>query len=297
MLLNSVLKVSDMMIYVCADDYGMSRQTCGRIADCVKNGALNKISIFPNSPMADIKEYIPGDGVTYGAHINLVEGRPVSDPKDVFLLTDSRGYFKYSFSGLLALSLSPERKEFKRQIYTEIKNQLIRWKEIVPTDAAVIDSHQHTHMIPAVFECMMRVIKNENIGVRYIRIPSEPIMPYLRAAELYGTYRPVNIAKQWILKFFAMVNGGVLKKSGIKSALFMGVMFSGNMDEQRVPRIFEEYKKLAEKKKCDIEILFHPGYVNRGEPVMDGKKTGFNKFYYSKYRRTEFDTLKKIEIK
>lgn len=283
------------MIYVCADDYGMSRQTCDRITECINNGALNKISIFPNSPMADIKEFIPKNGVTYGAHINLVEGRAVSDPKDVYLLTDDRGYFKYSFDGLLKLSLSVQRKEFKKQVYTEIKNQLKRWKEIVPDAAAAIDSHQHTHMIPAVFNCLMRAIKEENIDVRYIRIPSEPIMPYLRAVQLYGTYKPINIAKQWILKLFAAVNGGELKKSGIEPALFMGVLFSGNMDKKRVSRVLEEYKRIAEKKKCDIEILFHPGYVKPGEPVMDEKKAGFNNFYYSAGRITEFDTLKSLK--
>ena len=55
-------------------------------------------------------------------------------------------------------------------------------------------------------------------------------------------------------------------------------------------------EKLAEKKNTDIELLFHPGYANRGENVMDKEKKGFNKFYFSQGRRIEFEALKEIKL-
>ena len=106
------------MVYICADDYGMTEKSCGRIEECVKNGVLNRISIFPNTSLSDIKERIKYINASLSAHINLVEGKPVSPAENVSLITDKRGYFRYSFIGLLALSLSPERKELERQIYT-----------------------------------------------------------------------------------------------------------------------------------------------------------------------------------
>ena len=285
------------MVYVCADDYGMTTETCRRIEECVKYGALNRISIFPNTEIENITDRIPKN-ISLGVHINLVEGKPLTNPQDVNLLVNDSGYFKYSFTDLFLLSVSPKRKEFERQIYSEIKNQIERWRNNIATGAAVeIDSHQHTHMIPLIFKVLMRVIKDEKINVDYIRIPSEPILPYLFTPSLYFTYKPVNLIKQWLLKFFALINRRELKKSKISTSYFMGILFSGKMDKKRVNKVLPYYYKLAEKNNEDIEILFHPGYLKDGESIFDENKKGFKKFYFSKDRKMEFDTLKKLKIK
>ena len=286
------------MVYICADDYGMTEKSCGRIEECVKNGILNRISIFPNTSLSDIKERINDINVSLSAHINLVEGKPVSDLKDVSLITDKRGYFRYSFTGLLALSLSLKRKELERQIYTEISAQLARWStEIAPGKPLEIDSHQHTHMIPSVFRILMRVIKDNGYDVKYIRIPSEPVLPYIKEPSLYKTYSLINIVKQFLLKFFGFINRRALKRSNINSALFMGILFSGNMDEYRVNKILPHYLKLCEKTGRDAELLFHPGYIKKGEELFDTEKQSFNRFYYSPGRKTEYATLKNLIIK
>lgn len=286
------------MVYICADDYGMTEKSCGRIEECVKNGVLNRISIFPNTSLSDIKERINDINVSLSAHINLVEGKPVSDLKDVSLITDKRGYFRYSFTGLLALSLSLKRKELERQIYTEISAQLARWStEIAPGKPLEIDSHQHTHMIPSVFRILMRVIKDNGYDVKYIRIPSEPVLPYIKEPSLYKTYSLINIVKQFLLKFFGFINRRALKRSNINSALFMGILFSGNMDEYRVNKILPHYLKLCEKTGRDAELLFHPGYIKKGEELFDTEKQSFNRFYYSPGRKTEYATLKNLIIK
>ena len=36
------------MIYFCADDDGISKTSNERIEYCLKNGALNKVSVLPN---------------------------------------------------------------------------------------------------------------------------------------------------------------------------------------------------------------------------------------------------------
>ena len=286
------------MVYICADDYGMTEKSCGRIEECVKNGVLNRISIFPNTSLSDIKERIKYINASLSAHINLVEGKPVSPAENVSLITDKRGYFRYSFIGLLALSLSPERKELERQIYTEISAQLARWStEIAPGKPLEIDSHQHTHMIPLIFKTLMRVIKDKGYDVKYIRIPTEPVLPYIKELSLYKTYSLINTVKQFLLKFFGLINKRALKKSNINSALFMGILFSGNMDEYRVNKILPHYLKLCEKTGRDAELLFHPGYIEKDEELFDTKKQSFNKFYHSPGRKTEYATLKNLIIK
>ena len=275
------------MIYVCADDYGLTKESSDRIKECVVNGALNKISIFPNS---DVKEF--AENVSLGIHINLVEGRCVSAPDEIPLLADKKGHFKHSFEGLLKISVSSHKKEFKKQVYTEIKNQIKRWQMIVgKSENLKIDTHQHVHMIPVIFNALMDVIEDERLNVKYMRIPVEPSIPYLTAPSLYFSYKPINLVKWGVLKFLKCFNNKRFKKSGIKTALFMGVLFSGRMTEKNVLTVFPYYEKLSKKKNMDIEILFHPGYIEEGENLFDKEKKSFNEFYVSKERKKEYDTL------
>jgi predicted glycoside hydrolase/deacetylase ChbG (UPF0249 family) len=151
----------------------------------------------------------------------------------------------------------------------------------------LIDSHQHTHMIPLVFKTLMRVIKDENVDVEYIRIPDEPILPYIKSLSLYLKYSPVGLAKQWLLKFLNFINRKEFKKSNIKSAAFMGILFSGQLSEDKINKLLPHYMN----QNKNIEIVFHPGYLERGESLIDGCQPSFEKFYYSKWRRVEFNTL------
>ena len=62
------------------------------------------------------------------------------------------------------------------------------------------------------------------------------------------------------------------------------------MDIKRVNKVFLNYVSLADKKHKDIEILFHPGYVNKEDAVG----LPFEKFYLSENRKTEFEALQKF---
>ena len=279
------------MIYFCADDYGISSFSNTRIEECLKNGVLNKISVLPNGDISDFKERLQGENVKLALHLNLVEGYPLSKREDVSLIVTDKGLFKYSFIGLFFLSLFGNKRLLEKQLYIEIKSQIDFWKNKMGENTSImIDSHQHTHMIPLIFRTLMRVIKEENISVEYIRIPAEPILPYIKSPSLYLMYSPVGLIKQWLLKFLKFVNRKELKKANIKSALFMGIMFSGQLTEDKINKLLPYYKKQNE----NIEIAFHPGYLESRESLIDGFRQNFKKFYYSKWRRIEYDTLLKF---
>ena len=280
------------MIYFCADDYGISEGANSRIENCLENGVLNKISVLPNGNVSDFKKRLSDKAAMISLHINLVEGRPLSNPKDVDLLVSESGYFKYSFIGLFFLSISNKRKEFEKQVYTEIQSQIKFWKTAMGEDTFIsIDSHQHTHMIPLIFKTLMRVIEDEGLTVQSIRIPAEPISPYVFTPSLYFEYNLIGLIKQWLLKTFALVNRRELKKSKIQSAYFMGILFSGKLNEARIRKLLPHYLKLANKYNKNIEIGFHPGYVKSEEKLIDGNRQDFSKFYYSPWRNTEYNTL------
>lgn len=265
------------MIYFCADDYGLNRESSDHIEQCINEGVINKVSVFPNFDTVDLNRL---KNLQISLHLNLVEGKCMAD--DNFkLLTDENGFFKHTFIGLLKISLF-KRKVFEDEVYKEIKAQVLYWKNNCPT-AFCIDSHQHTHMIPAVFKALNKVLRDEKIEVRYMRIPVEPIIPFIKTPWLYFTYSPTNLIKQWLINFLWLINK---RDFDFPTAYFFGILFSGKMDEKRVKKVLPHYINLAKKKQKDIEVLFHPGFLSKSD-FMENIK--FENFYLSKNRKTEYD--------
>ena len=54
---------------------------------------------------------------------------------------------------------------------------------------------------------------------------------------------------------------------------------------------------MAQKNGRDIEVLFHPGYLDEKEFNLKDKSVTFEKFYLSENRKTEFDSVIKISMK
>ena len=125
-----------------------------------------------------------------------------------------------------------------------------------------------------------------------MRIPAEPMLPYIKTPSLYFTYSAINIIKQWLLKFLWLINKNQSKKYKIPTSYFFGILFSGKMDKKRVEKILPKYIKMAEKDARDIEVLFHPGYLENDDTNFEN--IIFKKFYLSQNRKTEFESVMKI---
>lgn len=282
------------MIYFCADDYGLDATSSMRIQRCIDEGILNKVSVFPNLEQVDLCKIGKNKEVRLSLHLNLVEGKCMANADEIDLLADPNGRFKHTFGGLFKASLFAG-KAFELQAYKEIKAQVLFFQSILPEGAPFcIDSHQHTHMIPAVFKALVKVLRDEGIQVAYMRIPVEPLLPYIRTPSLYFTYSAVNLVKQWLLKFLWLINKGILKEFPVPTADFFGILFSGKMDEKRVNKILPKYVKRAEKDGRDIEVLFHPGYLSQDEVDLNNKNIAFEQFYFSGNRKIEFDSAMKL---
>lgn len=278
-----------------ADDYGISLKQSKVILDCCLNGKLNSLSVLPNSPKlkSTIDELVKyRNKIKIGFHLNLVEGLCCSNPKYLNLLVDEKGYFKLSFEKLLFMSFSKYRKELKQQIYIELKSQILKLKSEMPfLNSIRIDSHQHFHMIPIVFDALLEVISDQKLNIEYIRFPKEPILPFLKTPKLYLHYNPINWIKNILLNVLASINIKKIKSSKIKYSIFFGLVFTGNMDKQYVSKLLPSFIKIADKKGLDLEVLFHPGYINNNSDFLDIRKKGFVNFYTSNGRINEKNTL------
>ena len=282
------------MIYFCADDFGFSDTSSMHIQELIDCGRLDKVSVFPNIGEPDLQKMCENKKVRIALHLNLVEGKCMADAGKLKLIADKNGNLKHTFEGLLLESML-HKKEFEAEVYDEIKAQISFWKSILPPDMPFcIDSHQHTHMIPSVFRMLLAALKDENVTLRHMRIPVEPLTPFIKNPSLYFTYSGINVIKQWILNFLWLFNKRQAKETGIPTAHFFGILFSGRMDEKRVSKILPKYKELAEKDGMDIEVLFHPGYFDKREPDLKEKHIVFERFYFSKNRKTEFDSVIKL---
>lgn len=283
------------VIYFHSDDYGMTSHSDDRIEACWKDGCLNSVSIVPNGVLDEAIARLQtpsGRNVRTVVHINLVDGKALSPVDKVSLITDAEGYFRYSFGGLLLLSLSSKREKMKKQIYDEMLLQLKTVVAALPADAVIcIDSHQHFHLIPLIFKTMLAVIEDSGIKISAMRIPSEPIRPFLLCPSLYLTYKPINLIKQWVLKFLYNFDRRAHRQSQIPSPVFCGILFSGRMSLERVEKVLPHFYRIAEHQGRDLELLFHPGGVEPGEALFDPKKTTFHPFYLSSGRKDEYFAL------
>ena len=63
------------------------------------------------------------------------------------------------------------------------------------------------------------------------------------------------------------------------------------MDVSRVMKVFPHFYRMAQKRGCDLEFLFHPGYTEPNEDFMDPYKKSFQGFYLSNGRKIENETL------
>ncbi len=279
------------MIYFCADDYGICKGVSHNIERCIEKGGINKVSIFPNFDEIDLDKILTNKEIRVSLHLNLVEGKCMAKPQEIELLADAKGNFRYTFGGLFKLNLFKAQK-LEEQVYKEIKAQVAFWKKLLPEGTPFcIDAHQHTHMIPAVFRALVKVLKDEKVDLKYLRIPSEPVLPYIMTPALYFTYNPINIIKQWLLKILWSLNKSKIKNLKLPTARFFGILFSGKMDEKRVCKILPKYKKIAKKHEEDIEVLFHPGYLEKDEQDFKNEKVVFKDFYVSNNRKIEFDSV------
>ena len=280
------------MIYFCADDYGIGESCNERIEACLKDGILNKVSILPNGTIEGFREKLAEHGAVYSLHLNLVEGYPLSAKEEIPHLLSEDGSFRDSFIRLFLRTISSEGREIREEIYREIRKQLAFWKKEMGEDVPLsIDSHQHTHMIPAVFRALVRALKDEGIENYTLRIPAEPLLPYLFSPSLYLTYSVSGLAKQHLLRFFAFINQREMKKVRLSHSYFMGATFSGHLTEDKIRILLPHYEKLAVRKGRNIEVALHPGYLEEGESLMGGCRQSFRDFYTSPWRKKEFDTL------
>ena len=134
-----------------ADDFGLSASTNAGIREAYEHGILRSASLMANGEgfddaVSQIRE-LPGLGV--GIHLSLVCERPIASAHKLRGLIDSDGRLPPSYADFARGYLL--RKFTPREVHREMEAQIARVLHagIRPTH---LDSHQHVHLMPGVFD-------------------------------------------------------------------------------------------------------------------------------------------------
>lgn len=277
-----------MNLILHADDYAYNTDVSKDIIDCAVNGTLHRISIIPNSPSFEQSMELLENAnidVLRTIHFSISEGPCLADKKELPLLVNEQGMFKLSFFKLLFMSFGPKRKELKREIKLEIKAQ---YEKVLPyLNEVNIDSHVHYHMIPLVLRTVLEVVDESGRDIEYIRIPAEPLMPFIKHTELWSTYSPINFVKNIVLNVLELYSRKRLKKYKDKTAVFFGVALSGHMDIERVSALLPDFVTIAKKRGMKLEVLAHPGKALSADTVLDPGNHEYSKAPLSEDRHVE----------
>lgn len=223
--------VSEALVVVNADDFGMSSSINQAVVHCFQAGLISSATIMANMPgfeeacdLADRNQLHDRIGV----HLNLTEGRPLTQPiRENGRLCDAAGEFRRVRPSLLT---SMDRQ----QIDQELTAQITRCRQSgLPLTHA--DSHQHVHTEPMVFAAVVGVLKKQ--GIRRLRL----------SRNMFGG--AVSKKKRLLKSCF---------NAAIGLAGLRGTQHFGTVDE------FDQYRKQNQLAADTFEILTHPAMREDG---------------------------------
>lgn len=242
-----------------ADDLGLSNNINKGVIDGYNAGVIKSASLCANGEafLCAINEIMPEcPDLCIGVHLNIIEGKALTEPEKIPDLVDKNGNFN---NGYIQLMLKSRKKAFLTQLETEFRAQTEKIKEHLTP--AHIDSHVHTHAIPEIFELVCKLAKEYNIP--YVRTQYEK--PYITPilSKHINTKYPVNLIKVALLNSFTIKNKKLLKEKypDLKTNDYLvGVGYTGLMDFNTVESGLKVFK---DDENIVVESLIHPYYKEK----------------------------------
>ncbi len=186
-------------IIINADDFGLSSAVNEAVFAGARDGVLTSATIMSNMP--GFEEAIIGakeiEQLGVGVHLNLLRGKPLSDPKSIHTLVDKRGEFIGNvlklWTGFALGVIKPEHVEL------ELSAQIQRVIDsgILPTH---FDSERHLHhLIPKFGLIACRLAKK--FKVKHIRVVREPLLPLAQPIRArFPQFMKAVIVNRWGMK-------------------------------------------------------------------------------------------------
>jgi len=221
-----------MNLIINADDFGINKTVTHAILATMDLNLCHDTTMlanFEDSAYAADLAIRKGIKQQIGVHLNLTEGRPLTDgirSEQRFCNTD--GFFQYKKQKRI-INLSTSEKN---AVFTELTAQIKRARSFgLPVSHA--DSHNHVHEEPGLLPIVMEIMKSENI-------------PFLR---LTNNLEQTFIIKRWYRRFCNSV---------INSNKLAATDYFGSTADYLS-------KSSSLKNSSYIEIMIHPGEIKNNQ--------------------------------
>jgi predicted glycoside hydrolase/deacetylase ChbG (UPF0249 family) len=234
---------SERLLIVNADDLGRTPGINEGIFDAHRRGLVTSATLMVAYPAARAAAAALGElpGLGVGLHVALTGGPSVSSPKWLPSLVDGEGILPRRPVGLARVE--PD------ELLLEIRAQLRRFRELTGREPTHLDSHHHSQRVPAVFDAMVLVARENGLAMR-------------RAAP--GTRHGVSQAgvlttDAFVEDFFGAdatveILLGILRRVGSGSTEVM-------CHPARVDRELRESSTYAEDRERELAVLTDPEVV------------------------------------
>lgn len=279
------------------DDLGLSASVNRSLLEAAERGILSSVSLMVNMPycrqaLNDLAE-IAGKNTAFrpglGLHFCLTSGRALSPPDTIPDLVDYEGRFRCGFLSLLRGS---GQKSFLDQIHREFTAQFERFLQYQSEYDFLmdhLDSHQHIHCIPAIFDLLWETAKEQGI---VLRITQEKFGSISRFFSSMSKRFPGGIAKKIILDTLLWKNRRKWQRSGLDQVGYFGIIDTGHMDEASMMGIIRSIPKIAHRTGVrSFEINLHPWNLDPEDFSRLDTSKDDRIFASSPWRKREWDAL------
>jgi len=153
-----------MKLVVNADDFGLTPGINQGILDCFLANSISSATLMVTTSATDEAVDIAKSNTALGIglHFNLTLGRPLNKPETISSLVREDGSFhsRVDFEKRMILGRI-RHADVIREFYSQVRR--FETLGIVMTH---VDSHQHVHLFPAVFNILAEYCERENIPLR-----------------------------------------------------------------------------------------------------------------------------------
>jgi predicted glycoside hydrolase/deacetylase ChbG (UPF0249 family) len=235
-------------LVVTADDVGLHPGMTRGALKAHDEGIVTACSVVATGPALDhaVEHLRDRPGLDAGIHLTFVGERPLSPPERVRSLLGADGAFLPGFRAFAVRYFlgGIDTAELEAELRRQIERLLAAGLRLVH-----VNSHQHLHVLPRIFEIVLRLA--EEYRIPWVRIPRDPATA---ALSRRGAPRALEIG---VLNGIGRQARRKLKGSTIRTAdRTVGILDAGRLTPERLVRILKDVETVT-------ELVCHPGIGDR----------------------------------
>lgn len=236
-----------------ADDLGADGARNKGIFEAIEAGVVTAASILVNGPaFHDVLQRMASincDRISFGIHLNLTEGMPLTP--GLKFITGPDGCFCGKAEGHRRLMKSGDAA-LEEEVWQECAAQITALR-----DAGVridhMDGHQHVHIFPAVINSVLGA--GRVFGIPWIRIPEEPPP----SVSMDRNNHTLAGEAEMFCRLAASARNGIHESTMKMTDHFRGLYLKGRMSLSRLEGILRSLPTGL------TELMVHPGRVSAGQ--------------------------------